>query len=163
MWTTSFKTSSWFLSSRNVTQHFFHSCWSGPMLGLCPNTCFARGGKGLSSGMLIIWTQTLTLAHDWWLMARGSWFVTAYHLHADAWMFTILTIITCFGMHAYWWQLCFNCWSIPDTSWCSQTLTWVTICSYSAQSINDQQRFFDGLLRDLHRPAPWSALNSLYV
>ena len=40
--------------------------WS--MLGPHPNMCFAYGGKGLSSGTLVIRTQTLTLAHDWWLM-----------------------------------------------------------------------------------------------
>ena len=34
------------------------------VLGLCPNMCFARGGKGLSSGMLMTWTQTLIQTHD---------------------------------------------------------------------------------------------------
>ena len=38
------------------------------MLGPRPNTCFARGGNKLSSGTLVIRTQTLTLIHDWWLV-----------------------------------------------------------------------------------------------
>ena len=37
------------------------------VLGPRPNMCFARGGKGLSSGTLVIRTQTLTLTRDWWL------------------------------------------------------------------------------------------------
>ena len=71
------------------------------LLGPCPNTCFTCGGKGLLSGMLMIWTQTLTLAHDWWLMTHGSWLMTAYHLYANTWTFTILMIITCFGIYTY--------------------------------------------------------------
>ena len=35
------------------------------LLRPCPNTCFARGGKELSSGTLMIQTQTLTLTRDW--------------------------------------------------------------------------------------------------
>ena len=35
------------------------------MLGPCPNTCFAHDRKGLSSGTLMIRTQTLTLTRDW--------------------------------------------------------------------------------------------------
>ena len=38
------------------------------MLGPRPNTCFARDGKGLSSGTLVTWAQTLTLTRDWWLV-----------------------------------------------------------------------------------------------
>ena len=38
------------------------------LLGPRPNTCFTRGGKGLSSGMLVIRTQTLTLTRDWWIV-----------------------------------------------------------------------------------------------
>ena len=34
------------------------------MLGLRSNTCFACGRRGLSSGTLVIRTQTLTLTHD---------------------------------------------------------------------------------------------------
>ena len=35
------------------------------LLGPRPNTCFARDGNGLSSGTLVIRTQTLTLTCDW--------------------------------------------------------------------------------------------------
>ena len=38
------------------------------VLGPCPNMCFACGRRGLSSGMLMIQMQTLTLTHDWWLV-----------------------------------------------------------------------------------------------
>ena len=34
------------------------------LLGPCPNTCFARDRKGLSSGTLVTQTQTLTLTHN---------------------------------------------------------------------------------------------------
>ena len=89
--------------------HHLPIAWFHPLLGLCPNMCFTRGGKGLSSGMLMIRTQTLTLAHDCWLMTCDLWLVTNYHLHAYAWTLILMTlmIITCFGMHAYWWQLRF--------------------------------------------------------
>ena len=35
------------------------------LLGPRPNTCFARDGKGLSRGTLVIRMQTLTLTRDW--------------------------------------------------------------------------------------------------
>ena len=34
------------------------------LLGPHPNTCFACSGKGLSSGTLVIRTETLTQMHD---------------------------------------------------------------------------------------------------
>ena len=38
------------------------------VLGLCSNTCFTCGGKGVLSGTLVIRTQTLTWTCDWWLV-----------------------------------------------------------------------------------------------
>ena len=35
------------------------------VLGPRPNTCFARDGKELSSGTLVIRTQTFTLTRGW--------------------------------------------------------------------------------------------------
>ena len=42
------------------------------VLGPCPNTCFACGGKGLSSGTLVTRMQTLIRTHDCSLMTCGS-------------------------------------------------------------------------------------------
>ena len=100
-------------------------CESSSMLEPHPNMCFACGWEGQSSGMLVIWTQTQTMACD-------SWLVTDYYWHADTWTFMTLMIITCFGMDTDWWL---NYWSVPSSFWCGQTLTPITICSYIAQLI----------------------------
>ena len=112
--------------------HSIKLSYYGILLGPYSNTCFTRGGKGLSSNTLMIQTQTLTfdswlVARDCWLMTRGSWIMIDYIymlMHEHLWHLRQLLMTTAL-----------LCWLNHDTSWCGQTMTWITIYGYSVQSI----------------------------
>ena len=128
----------------------------GVVLGPCPNMCFTCDLGGLSSGTHV--TQMQTMTYDSWLMICDSLSLTCWHMNVyDAYDNHMLRHVHLLMMTVLW--LLIHSWFL---------LMWTDIWYDYYMQIHcavdhDQLQYLSELREDLHRPALWSALDSMYV